>query len=164
MLFRSLAGDNQLNLSPSQPRNMTSVPPPLKFTVFSIWSTVNKAASFHSFINDFDLDIIALIETWITCDVPSAIMNDVAPASYNTLHIHRALVPGGSTCGCCLAIIHRNTSSGPGSPFRVYVATVYAQEKDRLNHGPGTSTVVTIPKFLIELGDFLVTRISSLTD
>ena len=165
-----VAGDIQLNPGPSalrNTRNTKSARSPLKFTVFNIWSAVNKAASLQSLINDYDFYVIALTETWIACDVPPAIMNDVDRVGYSVLHIHRALVPDGPSCGGCLAIIHRN-SSDPGTP------STHERQIVRIV-GTWTSTVVTvvniyrppsgsISQILIKLGDLLSILISRSTD
>ena len=102
-LLLLLAGDIQVNPGPPAPRNTKiSTRIPLKLGVFNIRSAVNKAAPLHVLIEDFDLDVIALTETWISSDAPPAIMNDIAPPGYSSLHVHRTPVPGGSTRGGCV--------------------------------------------------------------
>ena len=102
-------------------------------------------------------------------------MSEVVPAGNNVLHIHRVMVSGGPIRGGCLAIIHQNTlpilvhplgSVSPPSKHERQIVRIV---------GVGTSSAVTvvnifrppsgsIPEFLIELGDFLATLISSSTD
>ena len=170
-----VAGDIQLNPDPSVPRNTTSAHSSLKFAVLSIRSAVNKTASLHNLNTDFDLDIYALTETWIICDLIPAIMNDVTPAGYRVLYIHCALVPKGSIHGGCLAIIHRNTVPVRIHPFASMSPPSTHERHIVLIVRLGTSSAVTvvdiyclpsgsIPQFLIALGDFLATLISNTTD
>ena len=42
----------------------------LDLGVFNCRSAVNKAASVHTLISDFGLDVIALSETWMAADAP----------------------------------------------------------------------------------------------
>ena len=58
-------------------------------------SAVNKAALLHDSINDNNLDILALTETWISSDLPNCIKLDVAPPGFSVQHYHRPNRRGG---------------------------------------------------------------------
>ena len=55
----------------------------------NICSAVHKAAPIHDVINDQNLAILALNETWMRDDDPLAILNDTAPEGYSVLHMPR---------------------------------------------------------------------------
>lgn len=50
---------------------------------------MNKAALLHDIINDFQLDFLALSETWVCASAPDAIKMDLAPAGFTVNHTHR---------------------------------------------------------------------------
>ena len=102
-------GDIEVNPGPESPSQSFGSSQFINFGVLNIRSVVHKAPSLHDIINYFQLDVIALTETWIDDDAPPAIKNDVAPDGYSVLHVHRAAVLGGSTRGGGLAVVHRNT-------------------------------------------------------
>ena len=113
------AGDMEVNPGPAAPRLMNmSSRTLIIFGIFNCRSAVNKAASLHTLISDFGLDVIALSETWMAADAPLAILNDVASAGYSVLHVHRLATPGGSARGGGLAVVHRNTVPVRVHPLR----------------------------------------------
>ena len=54
-------------------------------------SVVNKAALIHDTLESYDLDFVALTETWLRGDDPPAILQDLAPAGYSVIHFHRGV-------------------------------------------------------------------------
>ena len=59
------------------------------FSSLNIHSAVNRAALVHMIIADKSVDLLALQETWIDADDPSAIQADLTPTGYGVLHVHR---------------------------------------------------------------------------
>ena len=66
------------------------------------------AAAIHIIIDDHQLDVLALQETWMHADSPPCVKSDIAPAHYSVTHVHRNIVSGWSTRGGCLAIVSRD--------------------------------------------------------
>ena len=65
--------------------------------VLSTRSIVNKASLLHSLMDDNEISILALTETWIRSDDPPVIKNGPAPPGYRILHVHRdSYQPAGS--------------------------------------------------------------------
>ena len=104
--------------------NIESNPGPISsaFINIGVWnvrSAVNKTASIHTTITDFDLDALAVSETWIRADDPPAIQLDPAPQGYNILHVHRAAGPDGPRRGGGLAFIHRDSMKVRSHPLSI---------------------------------------------
>ena len=56
---------------------------PLKACLLNPWSVVNKATTLHDFILEYDLDILALTETWLSgtvCD--GSVLQEMLPNGY----------------------------------------------------------------------------------
>ena len=102
-------GDIEVNPGSAAPSQSFGSSQFINFGVLNTRSVVYKAPSLHDIINDFQLDVIALTETWIDDDAPPAIKNDVAPEGFSVQRVHRAAVLGGPTRGGGLAVVHRNT-------------------------------------------------------
>ena len=79
----------------------------LNFGCLNIRSAVHKAALVHDLIDENNLDVLALSETWVVDEDPPAIKSDIAPPGYGILHTerHGATV---SNRGGGLALIFRN--------------------------------------------------------
>ena len=56
-------------------------------------------------MNDFNLDILTLQETWISLDAPPAIKAVIAPPDYSCLHVHRKMASRGGG----LALVYRQS-------------------------------------------------------
>ena len=56
-------------------------------------------------MNDFNLNIHALQETWISSDSPPAVKADIAPPDYSCLHVHRETASHGRG----LALVYRQS-------------------------------------------------------
>ena len=73
-------------------------------------SASGKVASIHNIITDYELEFLALSETWFTTDTPVSIMNDIAPApGYSSLHVPRLMVSGGASRGGGLSVVFRDS-------------------------------------------------------
>ena len=68
-------------------------------------SVVNKAESLCDFITTYDFDIIALTETWVKNDTPSAVMCDLIPQGYSIKQLPRP----GQRRGGGVALIYRSS-------------------------------------------------------
>ena len=79
----------------------------LNFGCLNIRSAVHKSALVHDLIDENNLDVLALSETWVVEDDPPAIKLDIAPPGYGILQTerHGATV---SNRGGGLALIFRN--------------------------------------------------------
>ena len=76
---------------------------PLKACLLNPWSVVNKATTLHDFILEYDLDILALTETWLSgtvCDGP--VLQEMLPNGYNYIHTPRKSRGGG------IALVYRD--------------------------------------------------------
>ena len=74
-------------------------------------SIVNKAPLLHSLMDDNEISILALTETWIRSDDPPVIKNGPAPPGYRILHVHHdSNQPAGSdlTRSGGLALIYQD--------------------------------------------------------
>jgi len=87
-----LSGDIELNPGPHSIDT-------LKLGSLNIRSITRKSALIHDIINDQNLDILALQETWVKSTTPPAIKLDIAPPGFDVQHIIHPLVPGGPTRG-----------------------------------------------------------------
>ena len=70
-----------------------------------------KAPLLHSLMDDNEISILALTETWIRSDDPPVIKNGPAPPGYRILHVHRdSNQPAGSdqTRGGGLALVYQD--------------------------------------------------------
>ena len=61
----------------------------LNFGSLNVRSAVDKASQIHDIMNDFNLDILALEETWTRSDDSPAIKVDIASPVFSCLHVHR---------------------------------------------------------------------------
>ena len=108
---------------------------------------MNKAGVIQSLI-----DLLALSETWITADGPSAIKLAIALTGYSELYVHREIVLRGPTKGDGFAIIHRDglvvrnfnqPSQAKPSTFELLLVTVRTGSKFIVvanNYRPPNST------------------------
>ena len=79
--------------------------------VLNTRSIVNKAPLLHSLLDDNEISILALTESWIRSDDPPVIKNGPAPPGYRILHVHRdSGRPAGSdqTRGGGLALVYKD--------------------------------------------------------
>ena len=60
----------------------------IRFGSLNARSAVHKAALIEDLINDNQLDILAVCESWIAEDAPDAIKKDIAPLNHSALHTH----------------------------------------------------------------------------
>ena len=70
---------------------------------------MSKAALFHDLINERELDLLALTESWVTTDTPAAISDDIPPPDYSALHAPRQTVHGGPGRGGGVAVVFRDS-------------------------------------------------------
>jgi Reverse transcriptase (RNA-dependent DNA polymerase) len=82
-----LSGDVEQNPGPP-------AVPSLSRTVLNVgclnaYSAVNKMALLHNAIDECELDMLAITETWIKQSHPAAIKQDLAPPGYTVIHVHR---------------------------------------------------------------------------
>ena len=146
----------------------------INFGVLKTRSVVHKAPSLHDIINDFQLDVVALTETWIDDDAPLAIKNDVAPEGFSILHIHRAAVLCGPTRGGGLALVHRNTLPVRVNPLSTSTIahTTYERQIVRLVLASSSITIVniyrppagSIASFIEELADLIASIVANTND
>ena len=88
-----LLSSENVELNPGLPTNIkASKNKPsesfLNFGSLNIRSAVNKASQIDDIMKDFNLDIFALQETWISSDASPAIKVDITPPDYSFLHVH----------------------------------------------------------------------------
>ena len=149
---------------------------PLKACLLNPWSVVNKATTLHDFILEYDLDILALTETWLSgtvCDGP--VLQEMLPNGYNYIHTPRKSRGGG------IALVYRDVipvkksvASWSWSTFEILESTismtshiklsiVYRPERSRAQCDGATfinefneylSAAVSSPGHLLLLGDF----------
>ena len=83
------------------------------FGSLNVHTAENKILLIHQIIDDHNLDILAMNETWLRENTPVTIKRDLAPPGYSVQHIHHVHCPGvkGSVGGGGLAIIHRREIS-----------------------------------------------------
>lgn len=84
---------------------------PVRMGLFNVRGATQKCAMINDIMNDNDLNVLAVVETWIKEDAPPAIKNDLAPPGYSVLHTHRSAVLSGRTRGGGLAFIYSNNMS-----------------------------------------------------
>ena len=129
----------------------------------NVQSAVHKSAVIHDTIQDFNLDVLSLNETWIVHDDPDAIKLDPAPEGFSILHVHRKNATK-SNRGGGLAIIYRNhiRMKARSDVFDTVPTTFEFQLVDMLV-GKNKSVLcniyrppnTSISRFLEELSDFL---------
>jgi len=105
-----LLGGVELNPGPtisarSTPRDALSL------GVLNVRSARHKAALIHDVIDDYRLDGLALMETWIPSDVPDAVKLDVCPSGYQVLHRHRGTVTAIVSLLLCVRNIAQRVNS-----------------------------------------------------
>jgi len=81
----------------------------IKVGCFNCCSAARKTALLHDLIDDENLDLLLLSETWHTSDTPTAVLNDIAPSGYAALNVPRPLVAGGPTRGGGVAAVYRES-------------------------------------------------------
>ena len=158
--------------------NIESNPGPISsafinICVWNVRSAVNKTASILTTITDFDLDALAVSETWIRADDPPAIPLDPAPQSYNILHVHRAAGPDGPRRGDGLAFIHRDSMEVRSHPLSSQIKPE-TFELQLLKVGLSTSSLTvaniyrppstSLSVFLEELSDVISEVITNSSD
>ena len=74
----------------------------------NIQSAVHKAASIHDIVEDYSLDLLALVETWIVEGDPDAIKQDIAPPGFRCMHSHR-IGASYTNRGGGLAVVYRDS-------------------------------------------------------
>jgi len=132
--------------NPGPARQHTSRRPQtaLKMRLLNARSAVNKAAQIHSVIDDSDLDILILTETWIARNAPRAIKEDIAPDGYKIHHAHRSAQGkrnGTKKSGGGIAIVYRdcfsvnstNSSIGYGTTTFEYLSVFVSFNNRRIN-------------------------------
>ena len=97
IMLIALSGDVQLN------------PGPLHFGSLNCCSVAPKIALIHDLINDHNLDLLFLSETWFTSETPQSVLLDVAPSDYATLHVVRPTGVGRPARGRGLAALFRES-------------------------------------------------------
>ena len=70
-------------------------------------SAVKKAALIHDVIEEHNLDLVFVEETWIPSDAPDAIKLDIAPTGYRVAHAHRGT--SDEKRGGGIAVIYRES-------------------------------------------------------
>jgi hypothetical protein len=95
----------------SGPSRTTTVNQLIKLGCLNCQSAVGKIALIHDLIAERNVDVLVLLETWITSDLPSSILADVAPVSYSVYYQPRQLVQGAPTRGGSFAIVYYGTRS-----------------------------------------------------
>ena len=127
MALLLLLGGVELNPGPtisarSTPRDALSL------GVLNVRSARHKAALIHDVIDDYRLDALALMETWIPSDVPDAVKLDVCPPGYQVLHRHRGTSDqrGGS-----VALVYRDTINATTVDVGNYTCLLYTSPSPR---------------------------------
>ena len=72
--------------------------------LLNAWSIVNKTALIHDAIEEINLDLFALVETFVYADSPDVHKFDCAPEGFSVLHQHRE----GAGRGGRIALVHKN--------------------------------------------------------
>jgi len=89
---------------------------PLICGLLNIRPAVQKAALMHDMIDNKNLDLLVLTETWIDSKAPPAIKKDIAPEGYVVIHADRS---GKSVRGGGIAVVYSDTfrllAGGPQS-------------------------------------------------
>ena len=100
-------GDIEVNPGLAAPSQSFGSSQFINFGVLNTRSVVHKAPSLHDIIDDFQLDVIALTETWIDDDAPSRTTSRLRVSVFYTYIAQQSsavqLAAGG------LAVVHRNT-------------------------------------------------------
>jgi len=107
-----MSGDVEINPGPVTPVNTVNE---LSFGCLNARSARNKAALIHDLINDSQLDILTLTETWFRPDDPPSITDDAAPDGFTIRNVirrrpslHHKSSPNRLSIGGGLAVIYRN--------------------------------------------------------
>ena len=120
---------------------------PLHLGLLNCRSAVNKIALIHDLINDRNLHVTFLSETWFTSDTPQSMLLDLAPSGYAALHVVRPTGPGKPSRGGGLAAVFRESV-----PVRVHhlasnvqLPTTFELQLLRVDAaGTGSSTPFTV--------------------
>ena len=145
------------------------------FGSINIHSAVNRSALVHTIIVDNKLDVLALQETWMDVDDPSAIQADVAPAAHGVLHVLRprfgsdrgTAVNARPVRGGGLAVVYRHglhvkvnrmQSTTPPTTFERQLITIKAENSTGIAimnvyrpPSPSTSTATQLQRQHVQL-------------
>jgi hypothetical protein len=172
-----LAGDVELNPGPVTHVN---TPDWINIGCLSCFSASDKVASIHNIIADYELDFLALGETWFATDTPVLIKDVIAPAPGNSsLHVLRPMVSGGASRGGGLEVVFRDSVVVRRHPLAdKFRPSTFELQLIRVGLPPSTVHAVfniyrpqRIPKrptsvaaFVDELGDILTSFAASCAD
>jgi len=144
----------------------------LNFGLLNINSALHKAANIHDIIDEYSLDCLALTETRLQADLPSAIKDDIAPGGFSVRHVHRS-PSARHPLGGGVALISRDsltvkphTLTGQLSPtsFELLLARITSVKPSitvAVVYRPPDSS---ISQFISELSDVLGQVVAANTD
>ena len=115
-------------------------------------------------MKDYELDILAVSETWMNDDASNAVKFDLAAPGFGILHVHGSRATGGPSRGGGLTVIY---SSKLSVRARKKIMKPISLELQVVNvkSGSNHNVIVNIyyppssskPAFLAELADFITT-------
>ena len=118
----------------------------------------------ESCLQDHQLDVLALRETWMHADASPCIKSNIASANYSVTHVHRDIVSGGPTRGGGLAIVSRHELKVRSQPLvNGLKVTSFELQLVKLSSRSSSFAILNIyrppsnsvPTFLDELADFV---------
>lgn len=107
-----MSGDVESNPGPIYRTNS------IEFAALNTNSARNKASLLHDLITDYNLDFLAVTETRLRDDDPSAIKDDIAPEGYSVRHFLR-LSTDKRPLGGGVSLIHRSTFRVASHPTKL---------------------------------------------
>ena len=172
-----LAGDVELNPGPLTHVN---IPDWINIGCLNCFSASGKVALIHNIIADYELDFLALSETWFTTDTPVSTMNDIALApGYSSLHVPRPMVNGGASRGGGLSVVFRDSVVVRRHPLAdKFCPSTFELQLIRVGLPPSTVHAVfniyrpqripqrstSVAAFVDELGDVITSFAASCAD
>ena len=135
-----LAGDIELNPGPT-PSDLLNLSHLNIRSATTITPEIDKPAAIQEFISDYNLDLLALSETWLSTDTLPSVLSSITPPNFSLHHSPRTTGIGGG-----LAVLYRSSlkvskipipsfssfesmcvrvSPSPTSPFSFILLIVY---------------------------------------
>ena len=81
----------------------------MSFGCYNARSAVGKTALLHDLVDERNLDVLVVTETWITSESPRSVSADLAPPGCAVLNAPRLIERGGPTQGGGLAVVFRDS-------------------------------------------------------
>jgi len=112
-----LLGGIEPNPGPAARQPVVAKPSAVRIGSLNVRSARRKAPLIHNVIVDHSLDVLVVVETWFSVDMPPAIVDDIAPPGFSAVHFMRGSRGGG------VSVIYRSSLSASALSTSISSAT-----------------------------------------